>query len=143
MTTHPDLLIVSTDPVAVDSVACRILGIDLLSLPFLRAAYESGLGAARETEIEIRGADLDAYTGRGFSVPSRNPTRAVPPFLWRVARDLFIGKPVIDAAACIACGECVASCPASPKSLAQDPQKVPLYRYSSCIRCSCCQETCP
>ena len=137
------LLLVSTDPVAVDAVACRILGIEPLSLPFLRAASEAGLGCAREEEIEIRGEPLAAWTGRRFSVPARNLADRVPPALWRVARSLFIGKPVIDAAACVACGECVASCPTSPKSLAQEPGKVPCYSYAGCIRCYCCQETCP
>ncbi|MCX7038719.1 MAG: DUF362 domain-containing protein [Spirochaetes bacterium] len=137
------LLIVSADPVATDAVACRILGIDPLSIPFIRAAWESGLGAAREEEIEIRGADLAHFTGRGLAIPARNPTRAIPPFLWRVAKDLLVAKPAIDPAVCIACGECVASCPTSPKSLAQERGKVPSYNYSTCIRCYCCQETCP
>jgi ferredoxin len=137
------LLIVSADPVATDAVACRILGIDPLSIPFIRAAWESGLGAAREEEIEIRGADLARFTGRGLAIPARNPTRAIPPFLWRVAKDLLVAKPAIDPAVCIACGECVASCPTSPKSLAQNQGKVPSFDYSACIRCYCCQETCP
>ncbi len=137
------LLIFSTDPVAADAVGCRILGIDSLSIPFIRAAWESGLGAAREEEIEIRGEPLARYTGRRLAVPVRNPTRVIPPFLWRAAKDLLIAKPVIDPAACIACGECVASCPTSPKSLAQERGKVPSYSYSTCIRCYCCQEICP
>ncbi len=137
------LLIFSTDPVAADAVACRILGVDPLSIPFIRAAEESGLGAAREEQIEVRGESLARYTGRRFAIPARNPTRAIPPFLWRVAKDLIVAKPVIDPSACNACGECVASCPTSPKSLAQERGKVPSYDYSTCIRCYCCQETCP
>ena len=137
------LLVFSTDPVAVDAVACRILGLDPLSIPFIRAAWESGLGAAREEEIEVRGAELARFTGRRFAIPSRNPTRIIPPLLWRVAKDLLVARPTIDPAACVACGECVASCPTSPKSLAQERGKVPSYAYSSCIRCYCCQETCP
>jgi uncharacterized protein (DUF362 family)/ferredoxin len=137
------LLIFSADPVAVDAVACRILGLDPLSIPFIRAAWESGLGAAREDEIEIQGAELSHYTGRRFAVPARNPTRMIPPLLWRAAKDLLVARPIIDQAACVACGECVASCPTSPKSLVQEQGKVPSYDYSSCIRCYCCQETCP
>lgn len=137
------LLIFSTDPVAVDAVACRILGVDPLSIPFIRAASETGLGAVREEEIEIRGEPLARYTGRRLAIPSRNLTRAIPPFLWKVAKDLLVAKPVIDPSACTACGECVASCPTSPKSLAQERGKVPSYNYSTCIRCYCCQETCP
>lgn len=137
------LLIFSVDPVAVDAVACRILGVDPLSIPFIRAAWEAGLGAAREEEIAIRGEPLARYTGRRLAIPARNLTRAIPPFLWKVAKDLLVAKPVIDPSACIPCGECVASCPTSPKSLAQERGKVPSYKYSTCIRCYCCQETCP
>lgn len=137
------LLIFSTDPVAADAVACRLIGVDPLTLPIIREARESGLGGAREEEIEIRGADPARFTGRRFAIPARDLTRAIPPFLWRVAKDLLVAKPVIDAAACVACGECVASCPTSPKSLAQERGKVPSFAYSTCIRCYCCQETCP
>ena len=137
------LLLISTDPVAVDAVACAILGIEPLSLPFLRAASEAGLGARagggdrdpRRAALRVDGAAASRCP------PAISPT--VPPALWRVARSLFIGKPVIDAEACVACGECVASCPTSPKSLAQERGKVPCYSYASCIRCYCCQETCP
>jgi uncharacterized protein (DUF362 family)/Pyruvate/2-oxoacid:ferredoxin oxidoreductase delta subunit len=137
------LLVISTDPVAVDAVACAILGIEPLSLPFLAAGAASGLGTADLESIEVRGEPLARWTGRRFSVPARNLVKAVPPGLWRLARSLFIGRPVIDARACVACGECVSSCPTSPKSLAQEPGEVPCYDYGTCIRCYCCQETCP
>ena len=64
------LLVISTDPVAVDAVACAILGIDPASVSFLAAAQESGLGTARLDRIEVRGDELSRWTGRRFAVPA-------------------------------------------------------------------------
>ncbi len=87
------LLLVSTDPVAVDAVACAILGIDPLSLPFIAAAAAAGLGTARLCDIDIRGEHLAAWTGRRFVVPARNLTKAVPAGLLRLARALSSASP--------------------------------------------------
>jgi uncharacterized protein (DUF362 family)/Pyruvate/2-oxoacid:ferredoxin oxidoreductase delta subunit len=136
------LLIVSDDPVAADAVGCRIMGIDPLSVPQIRIAHESGLGNAHPECIDLRGESIAQYVKRGFMFPPRTPTLRLPPFLLRFGRDLLVPRPVIDAALCTKCGECVAACPTLPKALAQKPEGVPTYDYASCIRCSCCQEGC-
>jgi Pyruvate/2-oxoacid:ferredoxin oxidoreductase delta subunit len=136
------LLIVSDDPVAADAVGCRIMGIDPLSVPQVRIAHENGLGNAHPECIDLRGENIEQYIKRGFSFPPRIPALRLPPFLLRLGRDLLVPRPVIDAALCTKCGECVASCPAIPKALAQEPECVPTHDYASCIRCSCCQEGC-
>ncbi len=137
------LLIFSLDPVAVDAVSCRIMGIDPLSLPLIRVAQENGLGNASADGIEIRGARLADYVRTGFAVPARPLTENIPNFLFRIAKELLVAKPLIDPARCVKCGECVQSCPTLPKALSQDTGTVPRYNYSICIRCYCCQETCP
>jgi uncharacterized protein (DUF362 family)/Pyruvate/2-oxoacid:ferredoxin oxidoreductase delta subunit len=136
------LLIVSADPVAADAVGCRIMGIDPLSVPQIRIAHESGLGNAHPESIDLRGEDLARFVQRSFKVPPLTPTLHLPPFAVRFARDLVVPRPVIDAALCTRCGECIAACPTTPKSLAQKDTGVPVYDYAACIRCSCCQETC-
>ncbi|MGO9309352.1 MAG: DUF362 domain-containing protein [Spirochaetia bacterium] len=136
------LLIVSDDPVAADAVGCRIMGIDPLSVPHIRIAHESGLGNAHPESIDLRGESLAHHVVRGFKVPPRNPSLRVPPIALRIARKLLVPKPAIDASLCTMCGDCVMACPTAPKSIAQSDGGIPIYDFRTCIRCSCCQETC-
>jgi uncharacterized protein (DUF362 family)/NAD-dependent dihydropyrimidine dehydrogenase PreA subunit len=136
------LLIVSDDPVAADSVGCRIMGIDPLSVPLLRIAQEWGLGNADPSRIECRGEDPSRYAPRSFALPVRSPTQGIPPFLFRVAKQLVVAKPVIDPSLCTGCGDCVRACPTAPRSLSHGNGSVPVYASTTCIRCYCCHEAC-
>ena len=51
-------LLASSDSVAVDSVAARMMGFDPLSIPYLRMAEERGLGVADPKDIEVVGEDV-------------------------------------------------------------------------------------
>jgi ferredoxin len=136
------ILLFSDDPVAIDSVACRIMGIDPLSVAVIRIAQEMGLGNANPAAIDLRGDDLRTLMPPAFKLPARSPTEGIPRWVMRLAKDLIVPKPVIASSLCTKCGECVASCPTDPKSLRQTRGSVPVYDYGSCIRCYCCQETC-
>jgi ferredoxin len=136
------LLILSTDPVAVDAVGCRIMGIDPAETPLLRIARDAGLGNSSADRIEIRGADLAAHMPRSFALPAGNPALKIPRVIYSLAKNLIVPKPLIDEARCERCGECVRACPPNPKALSNRSAKVPRFRYSLCIRCYCCVETC-
>jgi uncharacterized protein (DUF362 family)/Pyruvate/2-oxoacid:ferredoxin oxidoreductase delta subunit len=141
------LLIFSDDPVAADAVGCRIMGIDPLSIHVIRMAHERGLGRADSDGIVLEGADIGRFIRRKFALPAHAPGANAPRFMKRLAKDLVSPRPVIDAARCVRCGECVEACPTTPKSLSQEGGtgkngSVPRYDYSHCIRCYCCQETC-
>jgi uncharacterized protein (DUF362 family)/Pyruvate/2-oxoacid:ferredoxin oxidoreductase delta subunit len=137
------LLLFSDDPVAADAVACRVIGQDPMSVAMIRLADEAGVGNARAERIDLRGGDLATFRPAAFAVPPRSPVDRVPRFVMRLAKDLIIAKPVIDAGLCIRCGECVKACPTTPRSLSMAARAVPRYDYGTCIRCYCCQETCP
>ena len=51
-------LLASSDSVAIDSVAARMMGFDPLSIPYLRMAEERGLGVADPKDIEVVGEDV-------------------------------------------------------------------------------------
>ena len=53
-----DLLLASSDSVAIDATAAKIMGFDPMSLPYIRLAHERGLGVGRIEEIEIKGEDI-------------------------------------------------------------------------------------
>jgi uncharacterized protein (DUF362 family)/Pyruvate/2-oxoacid:ferredoxin oxidoreductase delta subunit len=137
------LILFSDDPVAADAVACRIIGVDPMSIPMIRLAEEAGTGNAAAAHIDLQGEDPARFRPRSFSLPSRSPTDRVPRFMMRLAKDLIVSRPVIDSDICTMCGECVQSCPTEPKSLSMEKKTVPRYDYGTCIRCYCCQETCP
>jgi uncharacterized protein (DUF362 family)/Pyruvate/2-oxoacid:ferredoxin oxidoreductase delta subunit len=139
------LIIAGADPVAVDSTACRVVGIDPLRVPMLRIAAERGLGNAREEEIDIRGEKLGDVRVSGFrAIPPEG--RDGPPFMpafvvWAI-KGWFARRPRILRGECTRCGACVGVCPPSPKALTIEGGRVRVDR-SRCILCYCCNEICP
>jgi uncharacterized protein (DUF362 family) len=53
-----DLMLASSDSVAIDAVAAKIMGFDPMSIPYIRLAHERGLGTGRIEEIEVVGEDI-------------------------------------------------------------------------------------
>ena len=60
MTPHvKNFLLASSDQVAIDAIAAKLMGFDPLSIKYIRMAHEAGLGCGDPREIEIAG-DEDA-----------------------------------------------------------------------------------
>lgn len=53
-----NVLLASSDSVAIDAVAARVMGFDPMEIPYIRMATEMGLGEGRTGEIEIVGEDI-------------------------------------------------------------------------------------
>ncbi|MGQ9555642.1 MAG: DUF362 domain-containing protein [Anaerolineae bacterium] len=53
-----DIILASSDQVAIDSVSARLQGFDPMSIPFIRIAHERGLGVGDPKEIEVMGMDI-------------------------------------------------------------------------------------
>ena len=62
-----DLILASSDCVALDAVASRMLGFDPLGIGYIRMAHEQGLGTGDPREIEIVGEDISGLD-LGFEV---------------------------------------------------------------------------
>lgn len=54
-----NIILASSDPVAIDAVAAKIMGFDPMSIDYLRWTTERGLGEARISEIEVAGEDIE------------------------------------------------------------------------------------
>jgi hypothetical protein len=61
-----DILLASADQVAIDAVSAKLQGFDPLSLRFIRAAHELGLGVGDPREIKIVGYDIESEPSWGF-----------------------------------------------------------------------------
>lgn len=55
-----DLVLASSDQVAIDAVAAKVMGFDPMSLRFIRHAHERGLGVGRVEEIDVLGEDISS-----------------------------------------------------------------------------------
>lgn len=143
---HTGIIIISDDPAAVDATGARIMGIKPESVPLIRKAGKAGIGNIEEEKIEYLGSSPKDFTVKKFSfspLTNINENSGKTGGIVRTLRNWFIPKPVIDSAVCSKCGSCVKICPVTPKALSQGTGEVPKYDYNSCIRCYCCQETCP
>jgi ferredoxin len=145
-----NLLLFSTDPVALDATVCRAIQVNPELSFTITFGREGGLGTYGENEIELLGDPLSSFFEPKFSV-DREPIISLTKRhgLYRIINPLIVPKPAITKAQCVKCGVCVKMCPVSPKALDwhNDPNQPktapPSYRYERCIRCYCCQEVCP
>jgi len=141
-----NVLLFSTDPVALDATACRLINLNPLFVPAIICGSETGAGTFLEEEIEIAGDDYKSLICSDFIV-DRTPVKAKRKNqAARFMKNRLVPKPVIIPGKCTRCGTCVHSCPVEGKAVNWfdgDHAKVPTYDYNKCIRCYCCQEMCP
>lgn len=148
-----NVLLMSKDPVALDSVFCHLVYLNPEKVPTNYHGEKMGLGTWKEEEISLLLPD-----GKEISLKEARKQYGNPNFrvdrtkvrknVWTKmahALNLFQKKPYIDPSLCISCGICVKSCPVEGKAV--DFKKgrgvPPVYDYRKCIRCFCCQEMCP
>jgi len=138
-------LLFSTDPVALDATACRLINLDPTLVPTNRWGVEWGLGQIEN--VEVVGDALQELTVPDFDVNrSRASTTGERAGLFgRAAKRLLVQRPVIIPEKCTRCGTCVSVCPVEPKAVDWHSGRdaPPKHDYARCIRCYCCQELCP
>jgi uncharacterized protein (DUF362 family) len=136
---HLGIILASSDPVALDAVACAIAGIDPLSIDTTRLAAEQGLGIADLSRIEVRGERIEDVAVADFQPSSgRNDWARIPAPVRRLLRRKLIAIPVVAVAECTGCGDCAAACPVK----AITPGRPARIDLEKCIRCYCCAEVC-
>lgn len=140
------LLLFSTDPVALDATACRIIDLEPELVPTIVAGRSLGLGDDRQ--IHLLGDSMEDFFCPDFKVNRKRDFSkdAMHRWLAPIMRRHVTPRPVIDKERCTRCGTCVKMCPVVPKAVEfrrPDRAQPPEYDYGLCIRCYCCQETCP
>ena len=124
-----DLVLASTDCVAMDISVCKILGVEPVGIPALKRAKVRGLWPEG---IDYPIQEPGNVACKGFRLPN-------------TADHLLTGKkpprksPVVTDK-CTACGDCESICPKDAVAVKGRTAEV---AYSKCIRCFCCHEICP
>jgi uncharacterized protein (DUF362 family)/Pyruvate/2-oxoacid:ferredoxin oxidoreductase delta subunit len=135
------VVIAGQDPVAVDVVSSRVVGVAPERLPLIRAAAAAGFGETRLERIRVIGETLSEVTIRHFRLPPQAHLEwKLPEWARRSLKDALTTKPVINSRKCIQCGICQGHC---PQGAIKSGNKKLVIHYRNCIRCFCCQEFCP
>lgn len=165
------VLLFSEDPVALDTVFCRLIHLEPSLVPTNFCGQQYGIGTMEEEKIRLLTVDRDGDDaaaeersaaefpvreltmeelvrrwGRPDFKVDRNPASERED--WKLLRRVmkpFQQRPQIHPERCVRCGICVESCPVEGKAVSfkNGRDKPPVYDYVKCIRCYCCQEMCP
>jgi uncharacterized protein (DUF362 family) len=82
-----NVILASSDQVAIDAIAARLMGFDPLSIRYIRMAHEQGLGCGDPREIEIVGDESAAAENWHFDGPFQQMT-----FASRMQHQIYWGR---------------------------------------------------
>jgi len=138
------VVLMSTNPHALDHCAARIMNLDPMLVPTLKVAFERRI--YQPENIQILGESIESLILDDFDVNrSRTSTTGNQVFYMDLFKNWVTPRPVIDPDKCSHCGRCVSVCPVEPKAVQflNGRGVPPRHNYTHCIRCYCCQEMCP
>ena len=145
-----NVLLLSSDAIALDYVASQIISFDYNLIPTIKMGFK--LGFSNKENIEIVGDNIESVKVNDFKKPHKRigigrslMKLSTFPIIKRLFA-IMIPKPVIEYGKCVKCGVCVKVCPVTPLALnfnKKGKNYPPEYYYDKCITCYCCQELCP
>jgi formate hydrogenlyase subunit 6/NADH:ubiquinone oxidoreductase subunit I len=141
-----NVLLLSSDPIALDAIACRIAHLDPEIVPTCKPGEKAGLGTYHAENIELMGETLESFVDKSFEVNRTLPLSSSGGRLRVFIKNRITQRPVIDKTKCTCCGICITMCSVQPKAVdwyKGNKSRPPRHDYNRCIRCYCCQETCP
>ena len=143
-------ILVSKDPVALDSVFARLVDLKPEYVPTNVYGDKYKLGTMNLNNIKVITPDQELTPDEAFEkygnpnfVVNRNKRSfwSLRELLHRANKKA--DRPIVDLNLCVACGKCEETCPVYGKAVHSGNGKKAEYDYNKCIRCYCCQETCP
>ena len=141
-----DLILAGYDPVALDTVACQITGINPNDVIHLKKAEEKHLGTMNLDKIEILGSPVKEVF-RKFKKPKIRPVSApLPRWLANyIGNQIFKARVKFNPNKCKLCATCWENCPVDAIIPPIEIKKgnIPKWNKKKCITCYCCVELCP
>ncbi len=141
-----NILLFSSDPVALDATVCRLVNLNPEYVPTTKYGRQAGMGTYRKEDIQLLGDAFDTFYSSNFDI-NRRPLKSFKKgMLSNFLNHRLVARPCIDSEKCVRCAECINICPAIPKAVffkGDDRSLTPEYNYDHCINCFCCQEICP
>ncbi|MEG1312533.1 MAG: DUF362 domain-containing protein [Romboutsia sp.] len=139
------VLLASSSPYAIDSVACKIINLPIEKVPTIRGAIKRNYINKDLLDVEVVGDDINLLIIKNFKIPRTSKdfrllSSTLPNFLHKPITKLITPKPIIRDNDCIKCSKCIEACPAKVMKLQDKKVIIDLDR---CIRCYCCHELCP
>lgn len=136
------LLLASTDPVALDSVAAYAIGYEQLPIWTTYHANRMGVGESDVTKIMHSGLQWPQIPRTKLRPPLLLPPRKKS--FYEMASNLanhtlLRPRPVITHEVCTRCGECVERCPVHCIEVHQNVFEIKLR---DCADCGCCMRLC-
>ena len=139
-------LLASTNPLALDIAAARLLGHAPETIPTNAEAIGRGKWLTGYDEIEYLGDDIDSLCVADFKRVEQSGINRIMlqyivkyfPFLRKLER-----RPYFERKQCAGCKACVKICPQQALLADKNNDKRILLNDKLCIRCFCCQEVCP
>jgi uncharacterized protein (DUF362 family)/Pyruvate/2-oxoacid:ferredoxin oxidoreductase delta subunit len=137
------MLLASADPIALDTVAVKLMGFRPGDVSTIRVGDQKRLGCSDENQISVTGLDWQMMQ---MAQAKKSPNdEHVPEGLYdRATR--FINKvllrpgPFIDPLVCTGCHDCQKICPV--QAVAVDEGGLPRINSRKCAHCNLCIEAC-
>ena len=132
-----NVLLFSSDPIALDSTACRIIDLAPEIVTTSAPGEKAELGTYHSENIEVLGEEIESLIVHDFDAIRRAPMPCSAGRLRNFVKNRICERPAIDKAKCTNCGTCVRMCPVEPKAVdwyTGDKSELPTHKYDRCIR---------
>ena len=144
---HLGLIISSADLMALDVVACKIIGLNPELVPIIQAGKRQKFGETDLDKINVIGENLEDVSVDDFvqisNLKGVLQILPFPNFMLEFFGKLWAAKPRIIENKCIKCYKCRDGCPVAPTAIDPDIPSKNKVNDKTCIRCYCCHEFCP
>jgi uncharacterized protein (DUF362 family) len=140
-----EVLIGSTNPVALDIIATTIAGYNPMDIPTNMYAIARGKWLRDKNEIVYDGPEIKSLIKEDFKRIPVTVNKNIS-FKFVSNRLKFLRKlerrPVFIHKNCTGCGECIQICTVNAISMNHENKNRVVLTDSKCIRCFCCSEVC-